>query len=167
MKYAILLSNFDFGHIVVQCNESYIMNNWLLLTYKLPTDPSARRVYIWRKLKRLGALTIFDAVWVLPDTPRTHEQFQWLAAEIQELGGEAMFWKAQAEIVGQEESLIAQFQDQVNESYRSLLDRIVLQQVELTKAAQEYQQLKQKDYFPSEIVQQIRDRLLADREKLS
>jgi len=143
------------------------MNNWLLLTYKLPTEPSARRVYIWRKLKRLGALTIFDAVWVLPDTPRTHEQFQWLAAEIQELGGEAMFWKAQAEMVGQEESLIAQFQDQVNEAYRVLLDRIVLKQVELTKAAQEYQQLQQKDYFPSEIGQQIRERLLAGRERQS
>ncbi len=143
------------------------MNNWLMLTYKLPTEPSARRVYIWRKLKRLGALTIFDAVWVLPDTPLTHEQFQWLAAEIQELGGEAMFWKAQPEMVGQEESLIAQFQNQVDEAYRGLLDRIVLKQVELTKAAQEYQQLKQRDYFASEIGQQIRDRLLAGRERLS
>lgn len=143
------------------------MNNWLLLTYKLPTKPSARRVYIWRKLKRLGALTIFDAVWVLPDTPHTHEQFQWLAAEIQELGGESIFWKAQSEMVGQEESLIAQFQNQVDEEYRGLLNRIVLKQVELTKAAQEYQQLKQRDYFVSEMGQQIRDRLLAGRERLS
>lgn len=143
------------------------MNKWLMLTYKLPTEPSARRVYIWRKLKRLGALTIFDAVWVLPDTPHTHEQFQWLAAEIQELGGESIFWKAQSEMVGQEESLIAQFQNQVDEEYRGLLNRIVLKQVELTKAAQEYQQLKQRDYFVSEMGQQIRDRLLAGRERLS
>lgn len=138
-----------------------------MLTYKLPTEPSARRVYIWRKLKRLGALTIFDAVWVLPDTPHTHEQFQWLAAEIQELGGESIFWKAQSEMVGQEESLIAQFQNQVDEEYRGLLNRIDLKQVELTKAAQEYQQLKQRDYFVSEMGQQIRDRLLAGRERLS
>jgi hypothetical protein len=143
------------------------MNNWLLLTYKLPSEPSARRVYIWRKLKRLGAITIFDAVWVLPETPRTHEQFQWLATEIQELGGEAMFWKAQAELAGQEEALIGQFQCQVDETYRALLERMDHDQIEVTVAAQEYQQIRQKDYFQSEVGRQIQESLLAGREKLS
>jgi hypothetical protein len=140
------------------------MNNWLLLTYKLPSEPSARRVYLWRKLKRLGAITIFDAVWTLPDTPRTHEQFQWLAAEIQELGGEAMFWKAQTELAGQEETLVSQFLDQAIESYRSLLERLDNNQIEIALAAQEYQQICQKDYFQSDVGLQIRERLLAGRE---
>jgi hypothetical protein len=30
-----------------------------------------------------------DAVWVLPNAARTLEQFQWLAAEIVEMSGEA------------------------------------------------------------------------------
>src|SRR5215212_4930534 len=68
------------------------MNTWLLLHYKLPTRPSALRVYIWRKLKRLGAILLNDAVWVLPDTPRTAEHFQWLAAEIQEMQGDVNLW---------------------------------------------------------------------------
>src|SRR5512135_3054108 len=100
------------------------MMSWLLLTYKLPAEPSARRVYIWRKLKRLGAVTIYEAVWVLPDSPRTHEQFQWLAAEIQEMGGEAMFWKAQAEQSGQEESLIRLFSGQVDKAYQELMEKM-------------------------------------------
>ena len=140
------------------------MNDWILLTYKLPAEPSARRVYVWRKLKRLGAITVFDAVWVLPDTPYTHEQFQWLAAEIQELGGEAMFWKAQAELAGQEETLIDQFQSQVEDNYRSLLERMDHNLIELSAAAQEYQQIRQKDYFQCAVGLQIRDRLLAARE---
>jgi hypothetical protein len=140
------------------------MTIWLLLSYKLPSEPSARRVYIWRKLKRLGAITLFDAVWALPDTPRTHEQFQWLAAEIQEMGGEAMFWKAQAELAEQEETLISQFQIQVEEIYRALLERMDHNQMEAAKAAQEYQQIRQRDYFQSQIGLQIRERLLAARE---
>ena len=140
------------------------MNNWLLLTYKLPTEPSSRRVYIRRKLKRLGSLTIFDAVWVLPDTSRTHEQFQWLAAEIQELGGEAMFWKAQSKLAGQEETLIDQFQMQVEKTYQALLERMDQNQIEPIAAAQEYQQIRQKDYFQSEIGRVLRERLLAFRE---
>jgi hypothetical protein len=140
------------------------MSQWLLLTYKFPSEPSARRMNIWRKLKRLGAVTIFDAVWVLPDTPRTHEQFQWLAAEIQELGGEAMFWRAQAELAGQEETLISQFRRQVEETYRALLEQLDREQIEVTAAAQKYQQIRHKDYFQSELGLQIRERLLAARE---
>ena len=100
------------------------MAAWVLLTYTLPTEPSARRVYVWRKLKRLGAVAIFEAVWVLPDSPRANEQFQWLVAEIQEMGGEAMFWKANAELAGQEEELIAQFTKQVDAAYQSLLEKL-------------------------------------------
>jgi DNA-binding transcriptional regulator PaaX len=141
-----------------------MINNWILLTYKLPAEPSARRVYVWRKLKRLGAITVFDAVWVLPDTPYTYEQFQWLAAEIQELGGEAMFWKARAELASQEETLIDQFQSQVEENYRSLLERMDHDLIELNAAAQEYQQIRHKDYFQCAVGLQIREKLLAARE---
>ena len=128
------------------------MIKWTLLTYTLPSEPSARRVYIWRKLKRLGAITIFDAVWVLPDTPRTHEQFQWLAAEIQEMGGEAMFWKAQAELAGQEETLISTIPGPGRGSLPGLCwSGWSRSRSRLVAAAQEYQQIRQKDYFQSEV----------------
>ena len=65
---------------------------WLLLTYKVPRDPTAGRVAVWRKLKQLAALALQDAVRILPANPQTREQFQWLAAEIEELGGEATLW---------------------------------------------------------------------------
>ena len=58
------------------------MQAWVLLHYKIPREPTAPRVSAWRKLKRLGAILLQDAVWVLPATPHTREDFQWLAAEI-------------------------------------------------------------------------------------
>ena len=67
---------------------------WVLLVYKIPREPTASRAQVWRKLKRLGALLLHDAVWVLPATPWTREQFQWLAVEIGELGGEAHLWES-------------------------------------------------------------------------
>ncbi len=138
--------------------------NWLLLTYKLAAEPSARRVYIWRKLKRLGAITIYEAVWVLPESPRTHEQFQWLAAEIQEMGGEAMFWKAQAELPGQEEALIQLFSSQVDKAYQELLAKLEQPDADRGKMSQLYQQIRQRDYFQSAFGQQVREQLLAVRE---
>lgn len=138
---------------------------WLLLTYKLAAEPSARRVYIWRKLKQLGAVTIFEAVWVLPDSPRTYEQFQWLAAEIQEMGGEAMFWKAQAELSGQEEVLIEHFSGQVNKAYQELWMKLEQPDADRGKVALLYQQIRQRDYFQSDLGQRVRERLLALRER--
>src|SRR5512135_259811 len=121
------------------------MMSWLLLTYKLPAEPSARRVYIWRKLKRLGAITIYEAVWLLPDSPRTHEQFQWLAAEIQEMGGEAMFWNAQAELAGQEAALIEHFSGQVDKAYQEIWAKLEQPDADSGKLAQAYQQIRQRD----------------------
>jgi hypothetical protein len=80
------------------------VHTWVLIHYKVPTEPTSLRVYIWRKLKRLGAILCFDAVWALPSTPRTQEQFQWLAAEVTEMGGDALLWQAQLLSRAQEES---------------------------------------------------------------
>ena len=55
---------------------------WVLLVYKIPREPTSSRAQVWRKLKRLGALLLHDAVWVLPATPWTREQFQWFRTPI-------------------------------------------------------------------------------------
>ena len=82
---------------------------WVLLVYKIPREPTASRAQVWRKLKRLGALLLHDAVWVLPATPWTREQFQWLAVEIGELEGEAYLWESHLLLNGQAEALVQQF----------------------------------------------------------
>src|SRR5215204_835540 len=100
------------------------MSRWLLLNYKLPAQPSALRVYVWRKLKRLGAILLNDAVWVLPDTPKTAEYFQWLAAEIHEMKGDANLWTSNLVLGIEEELLIEQFKKQVDREYKGLLKRL-------------------------------------------
>src|SRR6185369_7500218 len=97
------------------------MNNWLLLIYKVPNEPSARRVFVWRKLKGLGAILLHDSVWVLPATARTREKLQWLATEIQDMEGEATLWEAQQVFTGQESLLVQQFTEQVDAVYRDVL----------------------------------------------
>src|SRR5688572_11088481 len=97
-------------HGKMKCNSGYIsVRNWLLLHYTLPANPSARRVYIWRKLKRVDAILLNESVWILPDTPRTAEQFQWLAVEIQEMDGQAYVWRSNSFFEAQDDSLVDQF----------------------------------------------------------
>jgi uncharacterized protein Usg len=136
------------------------MNTWILINYKLPTHPSALRVYVWRKLKRLGAILLNDTVWVLPDTPRTAEHFQWLAAEIQEMKGQVNMWRANLVLGLSEDALIAQFKKQVDFEYKELLKKLSRKNRDLSRLSQEYQQIVAKDYFRSEVGLQVKQKLL-------
>ena len=140
------------------------MADWVLLHYKIPTEPTARRVYVWRKLKRLGAILVQDAVWVLPATSRMQEQFQWLAAEIQELGGEALLWQAHLLTGNHEEALRQQFVEQVDGEYAAILAGLAQPDAALAVLARRYQQVYTQDYFQSALGRQVREALLAARE---
>lgn len=139
------------------------MTTWLLLHYKLPNQPSALRVYIWRKLKRLGAILLHEAIWVLPETSRTAEQVQWLTTEIQEMKGNAYYWRASTLLAEQERSLVRQFNEQVDMIYSDLLKRMEKPRADLQKISQEYQEAASKDFFHSELGKQVREKLTSKR----
>lgn len=84
------------------------MNSWLLFLYKVPHEPSTGRVYVWRRLKRLGAVLLHDSVWVLPQLPSHLEQLRKLAIEIVDLGGDSLLWEAHLAGDDQEETLLVQ-----------------------------------------------------------
>jgi hypothetical protein len=139
------------------------LSRWVTLVYKVPREPSATRVYVWRKLKTLGAISLQDAVWVLPETPRTKEQFQWLAAEISELGGEVTFWASELLYATSEKSLIGQFTNHVDTGYAEVLAALKTKNTDLAALSLRYQQLQSQDYFQSKLGQKVRQALLAAR----
>jgi hypothetical protein len=136
---------------------------WVLLVYKVPREPTANRAYVWRKLKRIGALLVHDAVWVLPATPWTQEQMQWLAVEILELGGDAHVWVSHELLMGQEDALIQQFQQRVDSVYQEILDALKHEDVDLIALSRKYQQVKMQDYFQSARGELVRTQLLSAR----
>ena len=139
------------------------MTTWLLLHYKLPSKPTALRVYIWRKLKRMGAILLHEAVWILPDNARTAEQVQWLAAEIQEMGGHAYYWRANSILGEQEESIVQQFQEQMDAVYSDLLKRMERPRVDLQEISKLYQQAASQDFFKSKLGLLVREKLTSKR----
>ncbi len=137
--------------------------SWVLLVYRIPREPTSSRATIWRKLKRLGALLLHDAVWVLPATPWTREQFQWLAVEIGELEGEAYLWESRLLLNGQEDALVRQFQARVDAAYQEILSELEQDDADLVALSRKYQQVRAQDYFHSEVGIQVRERLMSAR----
>jgi hypothetical protein len=65
---------------------------WVLLAYRLPREPSTPRSTVWRKLKRLGVAQLGDGLVALPADARTREALEWIAEDVLEHPGEAMLW---------------------------------------------------------------------------
>jgi hypothetical protein len=68
---------------------------WLVLIYSLPPEAGSSRVRIWRKLKKLGAVSFRNSVYILPFGEEHYEIAQWLCQEIQRSDGEATLLKVE------------------------------------------------------------------------
>jgi hypothetical protein len=82
---------------------------WVLLIYKIPAQPTRLRVQIWRHLQRIGALYLQDSVCIVPATSELAENMQWIADEIHELGGEAVVFRGTTTNPRYEERVLRRF----------------------------------------------------------
>jgi CRISPR/Cas system-associated endoribonuclease Cas2 len=62
---------------------------WLQLTYKVPSEPSQKRVWVWRRLQNMGAYALQNSVYLLPFSEEVEKRFRQLAQQIREMGGDA------------------------------------------------------------------------------
>lgn len=134
---------------------------WLVLVYKIPREPTAGRVYVWRKLKQLGAMALQDAVWVLPAGRKSQEQFQWLAAEIVELGGEVSLFDSQLLLASEQQALRERFEEPIRAAYAEMLKALKRRRPDLAALSKRYQQVQAQDYFQCPLGEQVRERMVA------
>jgi hypothetical protein len=135
--------------------------SWLLLLFSLPTNRNTERVAVWRRLKKLGAVQITTSTYLLPDQPVQHEQFQWLAQQIRDYGGDSTLVRAQ-EIEGlTKEKVVAMFNDVRAKDYAELrkpLQRFITRRRkidaetaagELERLTRQFREIRKVDFFDS------------------
>ena len=125
---------------------------WVMLIYRLPRSrTTATKVALWRKLKKLGIYAIQDSVCILPDSEKTLESFEWIAAELREAGGEASVWQAETLTPAQEKEIRDYFLDQVNEQYKRIIEETVRveKKGDLSKLWVQYHRVRSQDYLKS------------------
>lgn len=126
------------------------------MAYRVPREPSAPRIAVWRKLRSLGVAQIGDGLVALPEDARTREQLEWVAADVDAAGGSAILWRAEMVSTHDELRLIGQLQRARTEEYRTLIV-----QAEQTTAApvadqaravdrlrRELRRIRRRDFFP-------------------
>lgn len=94
---------------------------WLLLVFNLPSKEASARVEIWRKLKKMGALSLETSGYLLPNRLDTQEHFEWLAANVRKYGGEASVAQV-AEFDLPDRRLRQLFLEARNNDYRQIIE---------------------------------------------
>jgi hypothetical protein len=94
---------------------------WLVFSYSLPSKAqSSPRVALWRRLRRLGAITLTGGIHVLPAREEDLEAFQWLAEEVQQAKGEAVVMRVEQFEGLADAELIERFRRARAEDYTTL-----------------------------------------------
>jgi hypothetical protein len=129
---------------------------WVLLSYRMPREPSTRRIAVWRKLKRLGVAQISDGLVALPADARTREHLDWLAEEITDGGGSAAVWIATPAATATERELAAAMAAARAVEYHAIIEEATAARngapparaSVLRRLRAELRRVVRRDYFP-------------------
>ncbi|MBC8570290.1 Chromate resistance protein ChrB [Zongyangia hominis] len=136
---------------------------WIGLGYNLPVNPSKNRVYVWRKLKEMGADYFKQSMAILPKNPVNVRAMVRLQDKIRDLGGEATLIEMQFVDERDEMRMIARFKEARRKEYDDIITEThrllgTLQQNGRTKMAPEtgdelkklikrYERVRARDFF--------------------
>ncbi|MEC3957630.1 Chromate resistance protein ChrB [Nocardia sp. CDC153] len=128
---------------------------WVMLSYRMPRDPSTRRIAVWRKLKALGVGQISDGLVALPADARTREHLEWIAEEVLEAEGSASLWIARPTTLATERALAASMAEARAAEYAALTAEAAAAPASVTarqslarRLRTELRRIQRRDYFP-------------------
>lgn len=108
-------------------------STWLLLTYKVPPEPAAKRVALWRKLKAMGAVYLQNGVCLLPKTDDHLRRLKVIENEVEAAAGEAVLLETIGLDRAQGEKVVRRFTDDRDEAYREFIGKCADFEAEIAK----------------------------------
>lgn len=95
---------------------------WLVLVYRVPSEPTRLRAAVWRRLKALGAIYLQNSVAALPAGPQAERALRALRKEIAEgMEGKATLLSSSALVGGAD--LVAEYNAARDDEYEEIIDR--------------------------------------------
>jgi hypothetical protein len=134
---------------------------WVLLTYRIPSQPSRLRLQVWRKLQRMGAVYLQNAVCILPARDDLVENMQYVAGMIEEMGGSCHLFSASSLLPDGDERLQAEFTAQADDTLQEIVNRLDKVREALEQAASPSALEQAEEELKRERVAYLRARRLA------
>jgi DNA-binding transcriptional regulator PaaX len=94
---------------------------WLLLVYRVPTEPTRLRSTVWRRLKSLGAIYLQNSAAALPAGLGAERALRKLRSEILDMSGTAVLLSCT--VLAGEQGIRAAFQAARDDEYAEIVDK--------------------------------------------
>ena len=94
---------------------------WLLLVYRVPSEPTRLRSTVWRRLKSLGAIYMQNSAAALPASVTAERALRKLRSEILDMSGSAVLLSCR--VLAGEQDVRAQFQAARDDEYEEIVDK--------------------------------------------
>lgn len=128
---------------------------WVTINYHLPLATSKARVYVWRKLRELGAENINQGVAILPSSTENIHAMEQLADKIESLQGDALVSEVRFLDPAKNEKMIELFREQTQSELLDFYRDAVAFYKQLgankdeciRKFSKKYEKIKKRDYF--------------------
>jgi len=95
---------------------------WIFFSYRLPPKPSKLRVYVWRQLKKMGAVS-YQSVWVIPYMKNLLSDLESLAAHIEEYGGGSVLIEGKPIKKPEQERILKAFLEASTEEFQEIANK--------------------------------------------
>lgn len=143
--------------------------NWIAISYTVPPTPSKYRVYVWRKLKEMGAEALNQGLSLLPANEVNYKKLNTLKDKILSLSGDAKLIFFEFDDESESRRMKEIFKNNTKEEYKSLITECkkILngiktkskQNTDLNKKIKEvnksYKKVKEKQFFPEELSKEL------------
>jgi Asp-tRNA(Asn)/Glu-tRNA(Gln) amidotransferase C subunit len=95
---------------------------FLLLVYRMPANPTAGRVAVWRNLKKIGAVYLQDSACVIPDTAALRRELSPILERIDAAEGRYHLLPLRKLPLDEEQKLVSLFVEQTADHYREIIE---------------------------------------------
>jgi hypothetical protein len=96
-------------------------SGWLLLIYRVPSEPSRLRATVWRRIKSLGAIYLQSSVAALPASVAAERALRKLRSEILDMSGSAVLLSCA--VLAGEQDIRSAFQSARDDEYEEIVDK--------------------------------------------
>jgi hypothetical protein len=94
---------------------------WLLLIYRVPSDPTRLRATVWRRIKSLGAIYLQNSAAALPASVAAERSLRKLRSEILDMSGTAVLLSC--DVLAGEADVRGAFQAARDDEYEEIVDK--------------------------------------------
>jgi hypothetical protein len=111
---------------------------WLLLIYRVPSEPTRLRAAVWRRIKSMGAIYLQNSAAALPASVAAERALRKLRSEILDMSGTAVLLSC--DVLAGEPEVRAAFQAARDDEYEEIIDKCedFIGQVDKEYAASHY-----------------------------